>query len=214
MRNIFSMDGGFFAVLDKLANLFWLNVLFIICSIPIFTMGAAATSLYYVTMKMVKDEDAYITKSFFKAFRQNFKQATIIWLIALGVTGVFLFDMRVLSGYDALPYKIITVLISAIYIVFILTMIYVFPILSKFDNSIKNTLKNALLMSIRHFPMTIAMIVIIVVPFVAAYFIPYVLLFVILFGAAGIAYVTSKMFVKIFKNYIVGESKETVGGLR
>ena len=214
MRNIFSMDGGFFAVMDKLANLFWLNILFVICSIPVFTIGASATALYYVTMKMVKDEDSYITKSFFKAFRQNFRQATIIWLMALGVTGVFLFDLRILSGYEALPYKVIMVIISAMYIVFIFCMIYVFPIISKFENSIKNSLKNALLMSIRHFPMTIAIIVITTIPFVGAYYIPYVLLFVLLFGASSIAYLTSKIYIKIFKNYIVDESKGTAGGLQ
>ena len=73
MSRIFDVEGPLFSGLSRLADLFWLNVLFIVCSIPIFTIGASATALYYVTLKMVKNEECYITKSFFRSFKQNFR---------------------------------------------------------------------------------------------------------------------------------------------
>ena len=78
MGRFFDIDGPFLGGLTKMADVFILNLLLILCSLPIFTFGAAYTALYYVTLKMVKDEECYIAKAFFKSFKQNFKQATII----------------------------------------------------------------------------------------------------------------------------------------
>ena len=78
MGRFFNMDSPVMNFLGRVADLVWLNILYIICCLPIFTIGAATSALYYVTMKMVADEEGYITKSFFKSFKDNFKQATII----------------------------------------------------------------------------------------------------------------------------------------
>ena len=72
MRNLFSMDSGIFRFLTRLADLMILNILFIVCCIPIVTIGASVTSLYYVTLKMAVNEEGYIAKAFLKSFRQNF----------------------------------------------------------------------------------------------------------------------------------------------
>lgn len=208
MRNLFSLEGGFFGALDKLANIFWLNILFIICCIPIFTIGAATTSLFYVTLKMVRNEDCYITKGFFHSFKQNFKQATGIWLLAMLVGGIFAVDLKILTSVgDNTIYKVILVAIYAMLVVFLFTMTYIFPLLAKFDNSVKNTIKNSLLISIRHFPWTILLVFCIVFPFVAAYFINYITPLILLIGFAGIAYGTSFIYVRIFDNYIPEEDK-------
>ena len=81
MRALFDMDNAFFRGMSKVADLCILNVVFLICCIPVFTIGAATTALSYVTLKMKDGEEGYILKSFFKSFRQNFKQSTVIWLL-------------------------------------------------------------------------------------------------------------------------------------
>lgn len=70
-------------MMGRAADLMILNIVFIICCLPIVTIGASLTALHYVTLKMVRNEESYIVKSFFKSFKQNFKQATIINLIML-----------------------------------------------------------------------------------------------------------------------------------
>ena len=80
MSNFFNMDNGLFRALGKLADLMLLNILFLVCSLPIFTIGASFTAMYYVTLKLAENEEGYIARGFLKSFKQNFKQATIIWL--------------------------------------------------------------------------------------------------------------------------------------
>lgn len=211
MRNFFDVDGPFISGLTKVADIFILNLLLIICSIPVFTFGAAYTAMYYVTLKMVKDEECYTLKSFFKSFKQNFKQATGIWLIMLVIGMVLFFDLRIMngefSGYLSLNegvLRVMSVLLMAGFVVYTFVFSYVFPVLSKFDNTVKNTIRNALIMSIRHLPLTVAIIIINVLPLALMYFVPraLILMFVI-FGLS--AYCNSYMFVKIFKNYMPEE---------
>ena len=77
------MDNKFFVFMGRVADLMILNILCIICCIPIITIGASVTAMYYVTLKMTRNEESYIVRSFFKSFKENFKQATVIWLVAL-----------------------------------------------------------------------------------------------------------------------------------
>ena len=89
MGKIFSLDSPFVQFMNRVADIMWLNILFVICCIPVITIGASVTAMYYVTLKMVRNEESYITKSFFKSFKLNFKQATAIWLIILAAGGLF-----------------------------------------------------------------------------------------------------------------------------
>ena len=100
MGRIFSLDSPLFSFLNKVADLILLNILTMICCLPIITIGASMTALHYVVLKMVRDEESYIVRSYFKSFRQNFKQATIIWLILLLVGAVLMGDVVFLKFYS------------------------------------------------------------------------------------------------------------------
>ena len=89
LQGLFNYDNPVWRFIGKLGDLIILNILWMITSIPIVTIGASITALYYVTLKLVRDEDGYTIKSFFKSFKENFKQSTIIWLIML-VIGLLL----------------------------------------------------------------------------------------------------------------------------
>ena len=71
--NFFNLDSPFMRFLTKMADLIILNILYMICCIPIVTIGAASTALYTVSMKAVKNEESYIIRGYFKAFKENFK---------------------------------------------------------------------------------------------------------------------------------------------
>ncbi|RGF52323.1 MULTISPECIES: YesL family protein [unclassified Eubacterium (in: firmicutes)] len=89
MGHILDYDGKFINFSNKATDTLIATLLCLVCSIPIITIGASTTAYYSVMLKLVKDEESYITKSFFKAFKENFKIATIVWLI-LGVIGAVL----------------------------------------------------------------------------------------------------------------------------
>ena len=210
MGRFFNMDNKFFVFMGKVADLCMLNLLCIACCIPVVTAGASLTALYYVTLKMVRNEEAYIFRSFFKSFKENFKKATIINVIMLIVAVLLYLDTNIAGNMGQTTGKILRMIFAVFTLLYVMVLLYVYPVLAKFYNSIKNTFKNAFLMAIRHLPFTFLMLVICVCP-LAIFFIPsfqiqmsLILLF-ILFGPAVIAYANSHFFVKIFDRYIPKE---------
>ena len=100
MSNLFNLDGPVLQFINKIVYSVYLNILWFICCIPVVTIGASTTALFYVTLKMSKNEEGNLTKAFFHSFRENLKQATIIWLIllflgiVLGIDGYVLYHLR------------------------------------------------------------------------------------------------------------------------
>lgn len=211
MGRFFNMDNKFFVFMGKIADLCMLNLLCIICCIPIVTAGASLTALYYVTMKMVRNEEAYIFRSFFKSFKENFKQATIINVIMLIVAVLLYLDTNIAGNMGQTTGKILRMIFAVFTLLYVMVLLYVYPVLAKFYNSIKNTFKNAFLMAIRHLPFTFLMLLICACP-ILILFIPSfqiqmsLIMLVILFGPAVIAYGNSHFFVRIFDKYIPEES--------
>ena len=211
MGRFFNMDNKFFVFMGKIADLCMLNLLCIICCIPIVTAGASLTALYYVTLKMVRNEEAYIFRSFFRSFKQNFKQATVINIIMLAAAALLYIDTNIAGKMGQPAGKILGMIFAAFTLLYVMILLYVYPLLAKFYNSVKNTFKNAILMAIRHLPYTILMLLICACP-ILILFIPSfqiqmsLIMLVILFGPAVIAYGNSHFFVRIFDKYIPEES--------
>lgn len=212
MSRFFNMDNGFFQVLSRIADLMILNIIFLITCIPIVTIGAAWTALYYVTLKMIRNEESYIVRSYFKSFKENFKQSTIMWLIALVLLVLLFFDYRIVNVMDGTIRQAILIGLTVVALFLAMILTYLFPLQSKFYNTIKNTTKNALLMSIRHLPQTVIMLVITVAAVLITFFnnwtISYGLLFWILLGFATIALANSWFLVRIFDKYIPKDEEE------
>ena len=145
--------------MGKVADLIILNLICVLCCLPIVTIGPSLTALHYVTMKMVRNEESYIVKNFFKSFKENFKQATIINLIML-VVGIMLFlDINIVKRMSGKLYSGLFVVFIAFLLLYMLVFLYIYPVLAKFYNTIKHTFINAFLMSIRHLPYTFVMLV-------------------------------------------------------
>lgn len=217
MNRLFSMDNKFFVFMGRVADLCLLNILCLICCIPIITAGASLTALFYVTLKMVRNEEAYIIRSFFKSFKENFKQATIINIIMLAAAALLYLDTTISRSMAAPMSQVMGLIFAVFSLIFAMIFLYVYPLLAKFYNSIKNTFRNALLMSIRHLPYTILMLLISLCPLLV-FFIPTlqvqmtVILLLVFFGVAVVAYVNSIFFVKIFDKYIPEEEGAEAAG--
>lgn len=209
---IFDLDSPLMNMLGKMADLMWLNILTMICCIPIFTAGASLTAMHYMALKIVRNEECYITRGFFKSFKENFKQATLIWFLMLIVIAVLAGDYYIILKSEMELHNIfkIAILIVTIFVVF--TAIYVFPVLAKFENTIKRTLMNSFVMSILQFPKTLLMIVLYAVPVVllfASYqMFPIVFLFGMSAPALGAAFLYNKFFKKLEDQLIEGKAPE------
>ena len=156
---IFDLDSPLMNVLNKMADLMWLNILTLICCIPVITAGAALTSMHYVALKIVRNEESYITRSFFKSFKTNFRQATLIWLLLMLVAAILGGDYYIITKSGMQFSQVLVVLIMAAGVLVICTSLYVFPVLAKFDNTIMGTIRNAFIMSILQLPKTVVMFV-------------------------------------------------------
>ena len=214
MDRFFNMDNKFFTFMSRVADLIILNLLCIVCCIPLVTIGPSIAAMFYVTLKMVRNEESYIVRGFFKSFKQNLKQGIVINLIMLAAALLLYFDISICRSTPGTIGKILMVLFMMILVVYLMIFLYIYPVLAKFYNTIKHTFRNAFLMSIRHLPYTVLMALITAAP-VAIFFIPtaqvqsIVLLLFILMGFSLEAFINGHFLVKIFDNYIIETPSKT-----
>ena len=199
MGKIFDMDSPVMRVLNRVGDLLILNVLMIVCCIPVITAGAAFTAMHYVLLKIVRGEEGYLIRGFFKSFRSNFRQATLIWVLMLLVVAVYVGDIWIFN-YSGLVFpKPLIIAVAAVAFVLLMIAVYVFPLQARFENSVKNTLKNAMLLAFANLPRTILMMACYILPLVLGYFSTYALLFVIMLGISAPAYAAAWIYSGIFK---------------
>jgi len=152
MGSLFRLNSPLFRFLSKTVDIVMLNFLFIICSIPIITIGVSFTALYTVSMKIVRGEDYYIWSEFFKAIRKNIYQSTIIWILICLVGFILFADFYFLSNFTGIV-KIFFFCLSVIFLFLYITIsIFVFPYIARFEDSIQKVLLNSLLIPLFHFP--------------------------------------------------------------
>ena len=140
MGKLFNLDSPVFSFLNKAADLIWLNILTFICCIPVVTIGASMTALNYVVLKMVRNEEGYITRSYFKSFKENFRQATIIWMIMLAAGLLLGFDLYFFLYMQTEASRFRTIMVTvfgSLTLVYACILTYVFPIQSRFYNPVK-----------------------------------------------------------------------------
>jgi uncharacterized membrane protein YesL len=210
MNGFFNMDSPFMRLLTKVADLIILNILVILCSIPIVTMGASLTGMHYVLLKMVRNEDGYIVKGFFKSFKQNFKQATIIWLIIIAFAAVLVVDWLIYKQNAAQLSKVMMIILVALVMVVGMGISYVFPVLSRFDNTVFKTIKNSIFMAILSFPKTVLMITCYAIPFLLLWYVPSSVPVVLMLGISGPAYLAAMIYNGIFKKFEPAKEEEVV----
>ena len=198
-NSIFNPENRFWRFMDKIADVFFLGILWFICSLPLITIGASTTAVYQFTLKQVDDEEGNVWPSFWRAFRKNFLPATLLWLILLAV-GLFLAaDVWLcmnLSLPSAARIPCFGVLIC-LTILYFITALYVFPILSRFNLPVKKILPHAFVTAVGNLHVTVTVVV---VYLVFAYLCNVVLiLFPVLFTLA--AFVSSHFFRSVFARY-------------
>lgn len=209
-ENLFNEDNIVWRAAGVIGDVVILNIVFILCCIPIVTIGASVTALYTVVLKQVKDKDGFAVKLFFKAFKNNFKQSTLIWLMMLAVGALLVGDWYLANAAELSFVGILNYVFMFLGFCYLMILSYVFPIQSKFENRISATIMNSAMMSIAHFlPWTLLILLINILPLLIIWFevntFAFVVPVIISCGYAVIAYINSHIFQRIFAKYIPEE---------
>ena len=192
--------------MTRLMELILLNFVFILTCIPIFTIGASITALYTTTLKIVRKEEGYVVRGYFKAFAANFKQATAFWLIALLLyfaTYVIYLAAATNGGYLQTCYTVICCVLAILYSIYFM---FLFPLIATFENTFKSMAVNAFSMIIAHFPKVLTVFLTVAIPLFISFGInsmimQYALLFWILIGFSLVGLWSSLYLNKIFEPY-------------
>jgi uncharacterized membrane protein YesL len=154
MGHFFSSEGPLMTYLIKIRDWMFLSVLWLICSIPVITFGVSTTAMYYVTLKMAKNEEVPVMKSFFKSFKENFKQGVLLTLIVLIVGALLALDCLYFSRVSGTKGAISTGIFCAVSVCFLVLVFYSFPFMAQFSNSVSGILKSAVVLAIRNLKRT------------------------------------------------------------
>ena len=189
MEKWFGLDSKFYKFGTLIGDLIILTLLWTICCLPIVTIGASTTALYYVTTRQLSDREGYVSKDFFKSFKQNFIEATAITIL-IGVIGAILYiNIRLLETNTTLNIILYLIQFVILYQLVIFT-IYVFPILSRFDLKLGALIKTTIFMANRHLLTTITCAILLVATFIITF--EYRIAVILCAGVYGI--LTSLMF--------------------
>ena len=158
MGKLFSLDSPAMRFFSQVFDLMVLNLLTVVCCLPVVTAGASLTAMHYVLFHKVTGDDRGVVRPFFRSFRENFVQATLIWVLLLLGAALIAVDIRIrnLDPSTILAGRIDLLLLLPAAVLCML-FLYVFPILSRFSNTIPRTLANAMTAAIVFFPRTAAM---------------------------------------------------------
>lgn len=197
--SIFAPDGKLARCLNCIGNLIILNLLTMVCCLPLFTIGAAMTALYTETMRMARKEEGSIVKEYFRAFRDNFKQATILWLIFGSLMVFMAFDIYILKSVSGQFGQMYRIVLFVIILGFAIECIHVFAVQARFENTPVQTAKNALLFAVGHFPQAVLMLAVTICPLLLLSVSFRFVSVVFLLGLSGPAYLAGIYFRSIFR---------------
>ncbi|MCR5147423.1 MAG: YesL family protein [Eubacterium sp.] len=208
LRTIFSPDNPVWRFFILVGKIWWLNILWLVCSLPIVTIGASTTALIYSCMKLRADE-GYTTNNFFKSFKENFRQSTVLWLIYLVVGAVIGFGL-IFWNHSTIPVaKIAWAVMLALAILYSISLMYVFAIQSKFVNTIKDTIIYSVLMAFANLKNTILIFMVLAGVVLANLFSVFLVNFITLnLGFAIVTYLISFHYQIVFERYIPDTDRE------
>ena len=197
--NIFEQGSPFIRLLDRIADLLVLNLLTLLLCLPVITAGAALTAMHYVLLKLVRDEEGYIVKSYFRSFKRNFLQATALWLIfgALWALMISTLSMTIQGGAGFPIWLPSAILVTALLLWTV--MIYAFALLSRYDNGVFETLFNAFSLTFGEPLRSLEMLIITLVPAAAFLWTSVLVPFLVLFGLSVPGYACAMVYAPVFR---------------
>ena len=198
--------------IGRVGDLALVNILFLLCSIPVVTIGASAAALYTVSFQMVRGEEKQIAKTFFSAFGRNFGQATLMTVLFLLLGAGLFLDLRVMQANPGAFPLVLWVGSGLLALAAAITLPLAFALQARFENSIWKTLKNAFVLAVTHPLTALFAAALTLLPLALLLFAPYYLLlssiFWFLFGFSLTAVANSWLFTRILKPWVPADDKK------
>ena len=203
-------------MMGRLWDIVLLNLLFLLCSIPIVTIGASLTAMHCVLLQFVRDDDVHFVKDFFKSFKREFRQSTLLWLPMLLIAAVLFADQAmILPGLEGAPRTLLFLATLFFEVFWLLLMIYLWPLQARYTNPLRQTVKNALLIGVWKFPQTI-LCAVIYLALPLAYMLyepaqPVVMILYLICGFSAPGLMADVVVNRVFLTVIPGEEEAQIG---
>ena len=216
MHNLFHYENPFIQFLVRVGDLMILNVLFILCSVPVVTLGASLTALHRVTQNMLFEQEEPLLKAFFRAFRQNFKQSTLAWLVELVVIVSLVCDVLLVMAYfDGGLAKAMYILVAVLAILVAGVFSYLMPLIARYENGTRQQVNNAVVLAIIKLPKTLLLMLLNLLPVILLLIsVPVfvqTLIFWVIIGFAFVSFLTSSILKPVFQQLEKGNNSVTIG---
>lgn len=195
---LFSVDSPLYRFLSKMLDVLKLNFLWIFFSLPLLTVGASTVAAMSVALKMTDDEEGYIGRSFFKAFKENWKQGTLLWIITvIAVYAVYL-DFQFFEAVKGNPILFLVVgIVSAALVV--VALIYSYPLVARYENTLLHTIQNSIDISRKYFGRTLLMVFVVAFEFLLFQFNTTMLFFGLIFGPGFMIFTVAAFSKRVFQ---------------
>ena len=205
----FSYDNPVWRVMLRIGQIWWLDMLWLLTSLPLITIGASTTALIYSLMKL-RREEGYTVSNFFHSFKDNFRQSTVIWLIYALIGALLAWGLIFWNQTDLSELKVPWALVVALALPYLCSLLYVFAVQSRFVNTVKDTIHYAVVLSVKHYGYTIQMLLVLgAVLYFNVTGIVWVNFITLVIGVGLMLYLFGIYYEKIFDRYIRPEAVKT-----
>lgn len=192
--------------LCRIGDIITLNFLWIICSLPLITLGASTTALYYTWMKQYREGDSPVHRYFFSSFKDNLRKSTAAWILSLLIISSLIFDIIFFQSLGSSIGKLGQYFFTILLVCFILILLYLFPVIAAFNATLIQHFRNAFVFTLSYPLATLTLFVSIVIPVGLTYFSETYLgvwLFCwVFFGVGLLGRFQSRIFIKLFRKYL------------
>lgn len=203
MKNLFSLENPFVQMLSRIGDLIIINFLCLLCSLPIITAGAAISASHRIMQDFIMDNEGAVVKTFFRVFKENFKQATIAWLVTLAIIVALVADLVLIYFFtQGYVQTALYVILAAIALIVYGIVLYIFPLLTRYRNTLKQHLQNSMILMVVNLHRTLGMMLLHALPFIVLWFSYNVFLQTLVFwlfiGASFTFYMDTVLLKKVF----------------
>ena len=195
---LFSVDSPVYKFLSKFLDVVKLNFFWILFSIPVITVGASTVAAMSVGLKMVDDEEGYIGKNFLKAFKENWKLGTILWMITVVAVYAIYLDYQLFEAVENNPIIFLIIGMASIALA-VAALIYSYPLTARYENTLINTIQNSINISRKYLGNTLLLVIILAVEYIVFNFNKTMLFFGIILGPGFMIFTIAAFSKRIFQ---------------
>lgn len=204
--NLLNENNAVHIFLNKIGDIVIANLLFLLCCIPIITIGPSLTALYHCMLRSIKGNDYGTIRTFFHALKENFIQSLIVWLSMIAAAFILITNIGFLWTSPSITGQLLLCASFGVTVLLLILVLYIFPVIAAFSNTTGQLVKNAFAFAFMHIPSTLAIVTISTLPMIMTYLdlklLPLYACCWFFFGFGLTAYINSFLFYRMFRPYL------------